>query len=405
MEADDMLYPRDLHAKFDQPAPSRNRLKSRVIDEHCLQNCTIQFLTPSSQNWEPKRQLLFASGEKYSGQARFPNSLKPASLRANQVANIELDSTVRSLHSSRIDVINRVLSAYGEPNARLRHVEKFRNQSTRLPGNGGSQTLRTSITPVSKDKNTSQVVHPQILLETGARAGSETQIQSNLGALPIDGIVDKYMKSLAKDVTMSNQIVGSIGQAVRDSIQQNAAAVSVMSDIKLINEVLKRLLSGHLSRALAPALIETITDSTEDTASYLFQRYLTVEMTGPLERGLVKSLTSSLTTTIPKFVNSLVPKHVSRLLVKNLGHVLPRSISHSLVPALVHTLTHSPLQDYYCYYCFHHKIYCQYCQYSPSQLFYALYYTGYYSTYYTDYYQEWMVRKMAQENPSKVHLQ
>lgn len=30
------------------------------------------------------------------------------------------------------------------------------------------------------------------------------------------------------------------------------------------------------------------------------------------------------------------------------------------VPALVHTISHSPMQDYYCYYCFHFKAYCQY---------------------------------------------
>ena len=71
-----------------------------------------------------------------------------------------------------------------------------------------------------------------------------------------------------------------------------------------------------------------------------------------------------------------------------LGHILPRSLTQALVPALTHTMTHSPLQDYYCYYCYHHQVYCSYCHYAPSQLYYAQYYASYYSQYYANYYED-----------------
>jgi hypothetical protein len=67
-------------------------------------------------------------------------------------------------------------------------------------------------------------------------------------------------------------------------------------------------------------------------------------------------------------------------------HILPRALAYSVVPALVHTISHSPLQDYYCYYCFKHKAYCSYCHYAPQQLYYAQYYTEYYVEYFSQYY-------------------
>ena len=41
------------------------------------------------------------------------------------------------------------------------------------------------------------------------------------------------------------------------------------------------------------------------------------------------------------------------------------------VSTLTQTISHSPMQDYFCYYCETHKLYCAYCNVAPSRLYYS----------------------------------
>mmetsp|Transcript_3257 Transcript_3257/g.5046 ORF Transcript_3257/g.5046 Transcript_3257/m.5046 type:complete len:189 (-) Transcript_3257:55-621(-) len=75
--------------------------------------------------------------------------------------------------------------------------------------------------------------------------------------------------------------------------------------------------------------------------------------------------------------------------------ILAKSLTHSLVASLSETMTHSPLQDYYCYYCATKKEYCEYCQASSSQRYYAMYYAGYYSSWYSGLYHSQYVGRGA----------
>ena len=115
----------------------------------------------------------------------------------------------------------------------------------------------------------------------------------------------------------------------------------------------------------------------------------------------MEMVTDHCTRHLPAQIDTTLPLHTARLLTRDMNHLLTRSLPHALVPALVHTLTHSPMQDYYCYYCFHHKAFCQYCQYAPQQLYYAMYYAGYYSTFDGDYFADHVLRQMSKESLEK----
>ena len=137
----------------------------------------------------------------------------------------------------------------------------------------------------------------------------------------------------------------------------------------------------------------------------MFQSSLTRILTRDLRRPLLEKITDQCTRHLPARIDATLPLHTARLLTRDLNHLLTRSLPHSLVPALVHTLTHSPMQDYYCYYCFHHKAFCQYCTYAPQQLYYAMYYAGYYSTYYGDYFGDHVLRQFSEEALQKRRAQ
>ena len=91
----------------------------------------------------------------------------------------------------------------------------------------------------------------------------------------------------------------------------------------------------------------------------------------------------------------------------------------------MHVLTHSPLQDYYCYYCAKHKVrvvvmpggklfvaqyranssraslscqaYCAYCHAAPQQLYYASQYSSYYATYFATFYAKYFSSRVVSE--------
>ena len=166
----------------------------------------------------------------------------------------------------------------------------------------------------------------------------------------------------------------------------NPAPSQSGSSAGLIREILQILgpkIPMYTVGSVIPAVRDVVTMTLSARLGEKLRDYLVPaldkRMTGKLVDALVKPLTSR----ISELVNRVTPVRdvrVLRILFSDrllicqkintgtidtkinagLMHVLPRSVVQSLVPSLVHTMSHSPLQDYYCYYCYHHNVYCSY---------------------------------------------
>ena len=211
----------------------------------------------------------------------------------------------------------------------------------------------------------------------------------------LGGVIMGPMKDIAKD--FSQMAAGTMSEQAAGVSEETSAGQVDQALTEQITQLLSRGLKSHLTEALAMPLKETVVASVSGSTTQIFQSSLTRVLTRDLRRPLMEKVTDQCTRQLPAKIGATLPLHMARLLTRDLNHLLTRSLPHALVPALVHTLTHSPIQDYYCYYCFHHKAFCQYCSYAPQQLYYAMYYAGYYSTYYGDYFGDHVLRQLSNE--------
>ena len=269
---------------------------------------------------------------------------------------------------------------------------------------------------------------------------------AKLGVPNLGGVLMIPMKDVSKD--FSQLAAGNMADSTTGVMEGTSSGQVDQSMTEQITGILSRGLKARLTETLVPPLKQTLVSSVASSTTQLFQLSLTKVLTKRLERPLLEKITGefvevfffgfcvvvvfllfSLTTQnifffpfffffsliysllekctkyMPKHFDTLLPTHIARLLSKDLNHLLSRSVPHSIVPALVHTLTHSPMQDYYCFYCYHHKTYCQYCNYAPSQTYYAEFYTGFYSTYYGDYYMDNALRQMSAQDLTRKKIQ
>jgi hypothetical protein len=219
---------------------------------------------------------------------------------------------------------------------------------------------------------------------------------AKIGVPELGGLLMVPLKDVGKD--FSQLAAGDMADSTTGVMQGTSAGQVDQSMTEQITGLLSRGLKARLTETLVPPLKQTIVASVSSSTTQLFQLSLTKVLTKRLERPLMEAITEKCTKLMPKHLDMLLPAHMARLLSKDLNHLLSRSVPHSLVPALVHTLTHSPMQDYYCFYCYHHKTYCQFCNYAPSQTYYAEFYTGFYSTYYGDYYMDNALRQLSAQD-------
>ena len=200
----------------------------------------------------------------------------------------------------------------------------------------------------------------------------------NLIKTPVSDVLKPVMK-----------LMGSfLGETLVEPLKEQMGELTSSGMVDQINEGLTGALIKSLSKGIPTTTIETIPFVVSEGLAEALMLYVTEQVKNEITGPLANLLSMSLETTVPKEVNTEGATKMAERVSSATIHSLTRSVSHSMIPALVHTLTHSPLQDFYCYYCFHHKAYCQYCTYAPSQLYYSLYYAGFYSTYYGEYYSK-----------------
>ena len=153
-------------------------------------------------------------------------------------------------------------------------------------------------------------------------------------------------------------------------------------------DVSARVING-VSRMVVPGLMQSVPDAVSESIMSIIQTYLIEDLSPSTERAFATKMGEMLQPTVYKDIAPEASRILTERASRSVTHSLTRSLAHSIVPALSHTITHSPLQDYYCFFCYHHKVYCGFCNYSPTQLYYSLYYAGFYSSYFGDYYSEY----------------
>ena len=200
--------------------------------------------------------------------------------------------------------------------------------------------------------------------------------------------IPKLIKTPVSDVLKPvMKLTGAfLGETLVEPIKEQMGELTSAGMVDQIDEGLSGALIRSLSKGIPATTLETIPFVVSEGLAESLMLYITEQVTNEITGPLADRLADALGETIPAELDTDgVAKLAERVSTVTI-HSLTRSVTHSVVPALVHTLTHSPLQDFYCYYCFHHKAYCQFCQYAPQQLYYAMYYAGFYSSYYSSYY-------------------
>jgi hypothetical protein len=229
------------------------------------------------------------------------------------------------------------------------------------------------------------------LMETTAGLGSAARLRSSAHAGNIiDKLIDKMLESvlkgpLASVLTILGTLLGTLlGGAIEE--KHNAGSGGDREMIEMTEKSLTPALVDDLLRMLVhPASTATVGVASE-AVSLSLSSWLSRSIASSMHSRIAPRLTSTLTATLPGPIEIKVARELARRLSRTLVRSLVRSLTHAVAPALLHTLSHSPIQDYYCYYCYKHKLYCQYCHYAPAQIYFSMYYASYYSGYYADYY-------------------
>ncbi len=219
-----------------------------------------------------------------------------------------------------------------------------------------------------------------VLLET--HAATRTGVRGIADMLP--GMLQPILDGLLKPVT--SLLGGIIGDMLGPMHSQTLGQTTSGNTQTEILKLLTPKLIESLSLAIPDPVVELVSDQATEMLQHELKTFLVEAITPRVTTTLTASLEKSLSTAVPDKVNRDVPSKIALHVTQGAARALTSALTHSLVPALTHTLTHSPMQDYYCYYCFHHKAYCSYCHYAPTQVFYGLYYAGFYSNYYGSYY-------------------
>jgi hypothetical protein len=252
--------------------------------------------------------------------------------------------------------------------------------------------------------SSSLVVHAEpwviALLETGSELSHDASLRSmgaagNMMMGLLSGTFGPAIKPLGSGVGGSTG--GDVGGALSEPIKDH-----VVSEIAQgIIDNLEPMLTGEISLALVPTLIETITDEVIEGGSLAIAEQVASDATPPLTKDITNRVTKPLVPWVVEHIASEVALDIVRNLTRPVAAVMPRALAHALVPALSMSLMLSPDVHEKCYNCNikADPISCAQCpadrknlgmeQWNiPASLYYAMYYTSYYSTYYGGYYSE-----------------
>ena len=399
--------------------PDVHMSRRQTISASSLDQCTLRFLMPEEQIL--KHPIELRQDERGGGSTRRISFVGEVPLskenktgsfvncEGDQISKNAVDSaqTVLNFAKHRKDIIARASRIWEDTMGitRQNHSEPMNPSGcVRMP------SKQMSVPDIIKLEN-QQKTHPGVetspgvmsLAETAAKLfveGEEGMAHTmtslvSIGMLSPDlgGVIMGPTKDIAKD--FSQMAAGTMADQAAGVSEAKSAGQVDQAMTEQITQLLSRGLKSHLTESLATPLKETITASVSGSTTQSFQSSLSRILTRDLRRPLMEQITEHCTKKLPSYIDEKISTQTARLLIRDVNHLLTRSLPHALVPALVHTLTHSPLQDYYCYYCFHHKVFCQYCTYAPQQLYYAMYYAGYYSTFYGDYFGDHVMRQLS----------
>ncbi len=397
--------------------------ENAFVSASWLQNCSAEFLPPSVQTWDPQRSFVGFPSNSSGGKRDLLGRLSVPCKMINETDYRGLEDE-EVYHP--IEVQNAAASAAGKLFAkRLATVKMlaklFRGERAQ------PVTCKSSISSSQESGMQQEMaqVFPKKLevQEAGTDSGfkaaralknrtastnfleeeQEAEMlisQLNLEATGTTGVASHVMKAL-KLTQALKKFSMSVNQAVRSNlatdVQQSDLAASWVVIMDKLGTELPMVLVPHLADNIGPAIMSQVPKATEDHIVYGISDAISNSLSLDVINNLADSTYEAVAKGVPKLVNDIIPLHFALDIQRRAASILAKSLSHATVPALVHSLTHSPLQDYYCYFCFHQKLYCQYCNYSPQQLYYSLYYTGYYSNYYSDYFTTWMYESIRRE--------
>lgn len=239
---------------------------------------------------------------------------------------------------------------------------------------------------VSKGGNTMEysadcVAHPNIL--KGDADVFALLEEKGVGSLP--GLMDMLMPILEPMLSPVGSMVGGLLSVTLEPLVKSSMGLQIGPGLgDKVPRIVKHQLADELTTSLIGPVSQSVSATLSETVTNSLRDYLTHGMTHRIGKQLLPRVSKSLRETIPQEIDEVTSPAIARRLTATLSRILVRSLTQSVVPTLVHAMSHSPLQDYYCYYCYHHGVYCSYCHYAPIQLYYAMYYTEYYSKWYSD---------------------
>ena len=344
-----------------------------ATDEVSLSNirCNITFVDEHQQTWLPKKVLMDKKTKEKVSIETTTLQLKPLDFNDVDRDDGNIVDLNRRHHqnllkiSSHIEgniekISNVVLQAYDKDDSSINlEDEKCVDLPSELLSHAGVVAL----------------------LQTGVK-DINTETEDVLPALILP-ILELIMLPISK------LLASLFGHKVVEKMHMQGGFQIREGLIKDVAETVAPRVIDGVSRMVVPGLMASVPDAVSESLMEILQTYLIEDLSPNTEEAFAIALAESLQPTVHKDIAPEAAKLLTERATRSVTHTLTRSLAHSIVPALSHTITHTPLQDYYCYFCYKHKVYCSFCNYSPTQLYYSIYYAGFYSTYFSDYYSEY----------------
>eukprot|EP00939_MAST-03C_sp_MAST-3C-sp1_P001465 g1465.t1 len=322
---------------------------STFSDESNLKACRLKVLRPSEQSLARKKVVRTKSGVDRYG------------VYTLDLDTLKTDKEDEPLNNPEISNSPSAVSPHWRKQIRERYFESL----------------------VERSKQGNCVRHPKVspaFLQIMAKSRARGILD---GILPIDSIAS----------ALGNSLAGAFAGGMESSAADLSTAVLQTE----VGSGLVEQISTMMKETLLVSLSETIVDTTSETIAAGLQQRVAYYLTSSLSRELTRAIDRRVAERVPEEIGERAAGRTALLLMSGLAQTLSRSVSQSLVPALLHTISHSPLQDYYCYYCYHHGVYCSYCHYAPLQLYYAQYYVSYYAPYYGEWSSNFFKRALDLE--------
>eukprot|EP00940_MAST-03C_sp_MAST-3C-sp2_P003566 g3566.t1 len=359
---------------------------SRAVSRHVVSNlsaCELRFLSENKQTILLPKTLVL-------GSERGPNHI----VGASPLRLVETSETCESPKSQRtsppLEISRSVAETVADyfDRAILRRTSKGACVSVRA-SNGSNDSVHEESSAETNVRTQSNEKTPDDYLKHLNTRLLETESKTSATFSFLIKPLEEVLPVKVIGQTLGNLIVGGI---MNNHLEHGTAEYILFMLVTDIEKMVTEGMTTNMRETIVDSLAETLSDSVSEALTLEMQRRVSSSLTSSLSTVMSRSVDRGVVERLSPKAGKIVGAHLERVLQHNLLRVLIRSLSHTIVPSLVQTVSHSPLQDYYCYYCYHHGVYCQYCHYAPLQLYYAQYYATYYASYYADYFSDYAVR-------------